>query len=343
MMIKKNITQGVITLGFVFSSMLTAAQAGETLNKIKKRGEILCGVSTGISGFSAPDAKGEWQGLDVEYCRALAAAVFGDKKKIKILPMGSTQRFTALTSGEIDVLSRVTTHTLTRDTTSGLNFISPNYYDGQAFMVRKKDKITSLKQLNGASICTQQGTTTEMNLTDYFRANNLKFKPVIFESDEEVVQGLAKGRCDAMTTDASGLAADRSRLKDPENYIILEEIISKEPLAAAVKHGDDAWFDIAKWVHFAMIEAEERGITSKNLATHLKSTDPVVKRFLGVTPGNGAALGLSEKWVQNIITQVGNYGEVFNRTVGPQTPLKLERGLNNLWTKKGLMYSPPFN
>ncbi len=316
--------------------------AGKTLEGIKKRGTLKCGVSTGLPGFSTPDSKGNWKGIDVDFCRALAVAVLGDDSKVQYVSLNAQQRFTALQSGEIDVLSRNTTNTLTRDTSTGLNFTTPIYYDGQGFMVRKSSKITSALQLNGASVCTQQGTTTELNMSDYFRANRLKLKPVVFESNDEVVQSFVKGRCDALTTDASGLAAERSKFKNPDDYIILPEVISKEPLSPAVRHGDDEWFDIVKWTMFALVEAEEIGITKENIKSFLKSKDPRVKRFLGTTPGNGQAIGLDEKWAFNIISIIGNYGEIFETNVGKGSTLKLDRGLNALWNKGGLMFSPPF-
>lgn len=312
-----------------------------TLKQVKKQGFLKCGVSTGLAGFSTPDAQGNWTGLDVEICRALAAAIFGDAKKVRYVPLNAQQRFTALQSGEIDILSRNTTRNLGRDSSLGLNFAPVVYYDGQGFMVRKKDGIKSAKELNGASICTQQGTTTELNMADFFRKNKMKFKPVVFEANEEVNQAFFKGRCDALTTDRSGLASERAKMKSPDDYVILPETISKEPLAPAVRHGDDAWFDIVSWVIFSLFEAEELGITTKNLETFMKSEDPTVQRLLGVTAGNGKALGLSEKWAYEIIKQVGNYAEIFERHVGAEGPLKLERGLNALWNQGGLHYAPP--
>lgn len=303
---------------------------------------VHCGVTMGVAGFSAPNSQGEWFGIEVDVCRAVAAAVLGDPKKVKFIPLSGQARFTALQSGEVDLLSRVTTWTLTRDTALGLNFGPTVFYDGQGFMVRRKDKVKKIKDLNGATICTQQGTTSELNLADYFRANRIKMKPVVFESNDEVTQAFFKGRCDAFTNDASGLVAERSKTKNPEDYIILEEVISKEPLGPAVRHGDDQWFDIVKWSVFAMISAEEYGISSQNVDSIKKSTKvPNIKRLLGETEGNGKALGLSEEWAYNIIKLVGNYEEVFERNIGSQSPLKLERGLNALWKDGGLMYSPP--
>ncbi len=328
-----------ITSVFLSTSILSV---GKTLDIVKKRGHIKCGVSQGLAGFSAPDAKGVWRGLDVEVCQAVAVAVFGDPSKVKYVGLSAQSRFTALQSGEVDILSRNSTWTLSRDTTLGLNFGPVIYYDGQSFMVRKKDNIKDAKNLNGASICTQQGTTTELNMADYFRKNRMKMKPVVFESNDEVTAAFFKGRCDALTTDASGLASERSKIKNPNDYIILPNIISKEPLAPVVRHGDDNWYDILTWSTYALLEAEELGMTSSNVHTFLKSKDPRIKRFLGVTPGNGKSLGLSEKFAFNIIQKIGNYSEVFERNVGQGSPLKLSRGINALWNKGGLMYAPPF-
>ena len=315
--------------------------SGPILEAIKKRGHIKCGVSEGLSGFSRPDSKGKWVGIDVDVCRSFAAALFGRADKVQMTGLSAIQRFTALQSGEIDVLSRNTTFTLTRDTSLGFNFTPVTYYDGQGFMVKKSAGITSAKALNGATVCVQQGTTTERNLADFFRSNSITFKPIVMESNDEVFNAFMAGRCDAYTSDISGLASDRSRIKNPDTLAILPETISKEPLGPAVRHGDDEWFDIAKWSIYAMIAAEEMGISSKNVDEMKKSKDPNIRRFLGITPGNGKALRLKENWAYNIIKQVGNYGEVFERNLGPSTPLKLERGMNDLWAKGGLMYAPP--
>ena len=329
--------------GIIFATFLVFnTYAGSTVDAIKKRGNIKCGVSTGLPGFSSPDSKGNWQGLDVDFCRALSVALFNNVSRVQYVSLNAQQRFTALQSGEIDLLSRNTTNTLSRDTSTGLNFTYPIYFDGQAFMVKKASGVKSAKELSGASVCTQQGTTTELNMADYFRANRMKLRPVVFESNDEGVQAFVKGRCDVLTNDASGLAAERSKFKKPSDYIILPEIISKEPLAPAVRHGDDEWYDIVKWTIFALINAEELGINSKNIDNFKRSKDPRVKRFLGQTPGVGKNIGLDEKWVFNVISKVGNYGEVFDRNVGKDTALKLERGQNALWTNGGLMYSPPF-
>jgi general L-amino acid transport system substrate-binding protein len=327
---------GVLVL--IFSS----AVFGGTLDDVKAKGYVQVGVNGQLFGFGMPDEKGEWKGLDVDTGRAIAAAIFGNATKIKFVPLTAVQRFTALQSGEVDVLCRNATWTLSRDTQLGLNFVQVNYYDGQGFMVPKKMNIKSAKQLDGATVCVLPGTTTEQNLADYFRTNNMKMKPVVIDSNTELNKAFFAGRCDSLTSDVSQLAGARSVAPNPADYIILPEIISKEPLAPAVRHGDDQWKDIVNYSVLAMIAAEEMGITSKNVDEMLKSTNPEVQRFLGVVPGNGKALGLDEKWAYNIVKLVGNYGEVFERNVGSKTPLALERGLNALWTKGGLMYSPPF-
>jgi general L-amino acid transport system substrate-binding protein len=327
-------------LGLVWSG---GALAGPTLDGVKTRGVVTCAANTGLAGFGMPDQQGDYKGLDADTCRAVAAAVFGDAKKVKFVPTTTQQRFTVLQSGEADILTRNTTWTALRDTEQGLNFAPVTYYDGQGFMVAKKTGIKSAKELDGATICVQPGTTTELNLADYFRTNHMTFKPLVVEKLAEVENAFFSGRCDAYTTDRSGLAATRAgKASNPDDYVILPEIITKEPLAPAVRHGDDEWFDIVKWTVYAMIGAEEKGITSANVDEALKSDDPDVKRMLGVTPGIGKALHLDEKWAYNIIKQVGNYGEVFERNVGSKTPLKLDRGINALWTKGGLMYAMPF-
>jgi general L-amino acid transport system substrate-binding protein len=340
-----SIKQAAFAVGSVMVAAVVAAgtaQAGPTLDKVKSNGVVTCGVSTGLAGFSIADSQGKYTGLDVDFCRQLAAAALGDANKVKFVPLSAQQRFTALQSGEVDVLSRNTTWTLQRDTQLGLNFAPVNFYDGQGFMVFKKLGVKSAKELNGATVCVQPGTTTELNLADYFRANKMAFKPVVIEKLEEVENAYFSGRCDVYTTDRSGLAATRiSKAPNPDDQVILPEVISKEPLAPAVRHGDDEWFDIVKWTQYAAIEAEEKGITAKNVDDMLKSDDPDIKRFLGVTPGMGKSLGLDEKWAYNLVKQVGNYGEVFDHNVGKDAPMKLERGLNDLWTKGGLMYAMP--
>jgi general L-amino acid transport system substrate-binding protein len=302
---------------------------------------LTCGVNSALPGFSAPDAQGVWRGLDVDMCRAIAAAIFGDPAKARFVPTTSQQRFVALQSGEVDVLTRNATQTLLRDTTLGMHMAGVNFYDGQGFIVKRASGITSAKQLGGASICVQPGTTTELNLADYFRANRLTFQPVVIERLEENIASYDSGRCDVYTSDASGLAAIRTALAKPADHLILPERISKEPLGPMVRKGDDQWFGIVKWTLAAMIEAEEYGVTQENVDEQLKSTNPGIQRMLGVTPGFGKALGLDEKWAYNIVKGVGNYGESFERNVGAKTPLALERGVNDLWTKGGLMYALP--
>jgi general L-amino acid transport system substrate-binding protein len=331
-----------VVLILVFLTTAGVALAGETLNAVKARGQLIAGVNGGVFGFSMPDEKGVWKGLDVDTAKAIAAAIFGDANKVKFVALTAVQRLPALQSKEIDVLCRNTTQTLTRETVNGLNFAHVNYYDGQGFLVPKKLGIKSAKELKGATVCVLPGTTTEMNAADFFRRNRMQWKPVVIEQTAELSKAFFAGRCDCLTSDASQLAAHRSVAPNPDDYILLPEIISKEPLAPVVRHGDDEWYDIVNWTVMALIEAEELGITSKNLDEMLKSTDPQVQRFLGVTPGYGKALGLDEKWAYNIIKQVGNYGEIFDRNVGPKTPLRLERGLNDLWTRGGLMYAAPF-
>ncbi|MBE0585656.1 MAG: amino acid ABC transporter substrate-binding protein, partial [Desulfofustis sp.] len=317
----------------------SVAMAG-TLDDVKAKGFIQAGVNGDLFGFAKPDEKGVWRGLDVDTARAVAAAVFGDAEKVKYTPLTAKTRFTALQSGEVDVLTRNATQTLSRDTDLGLNFVQVNYYDGQGFLVPKALGVKSAKELDGASVCVLPGTTTEQNVADYFRVQKMKMNPVVIESTAELSKAFFAGRCDCMTSDASQLAGIRAVAPNPADYTILPEIISKEPLAPAVRHGDDQWMDIVNYSVLAMIEAEELGITSANIDEMMSSTNPTVQRFLGVTPGNGKALGLEENWAYTIVKQVGNYSEVFERNVGVDTPLMLERGLNALWTNGGLMYSP---
>ncbi|NOH70049.1 amino acid ABC transporter substrate-binding protein [Vibrio pectenicida] len=315
--------------------------ADSTLAKVTKQGFLTCGVSTGLPGFSNPNSKGEWEGIDVEYCQALAAAIFGDKTKVKYVPLTAKERFTALQSGEIDVLSRNTTWTLHRDTALGLNFVGVSYYDGQGFMVKKELGLKSAKELNGASVCVQSGTTTELNLADYFRNSGMSYKPVVFDTAAQTSKGFDAGRCDVLTTDQSGLYALRLNLQDPASAVVLPEIISKEPLGPVVRQGDDQWFNIGKWTLAAMVNAEEYGITSKNAEAMLKSKDPNVKRILGVEGPKGKGLGIRDDWGYQILKQVGNYGESFERTVGSGSPLQISRGVNALWNDGGFMYAPP--
>ena len=319
------------------------AHAGKTLDGIKARGQVVCGVNTGLAGFAAADSAGKWSGLDVDVCRAVAAAVLSDPEKVKYVPLNAQQRFTALQSGEVDILPRNTTFTLTRDASLGLNITVPNYYDGQGFMVTVKSKIKSAKQLKGQTVCVQSGTTTEKNLTDYSKANNLNIKPVVFEKLEAAENAYFTGRCVSYTTDASGLASTRNKVaKNPADHVILPDLISKEPLGPMVRRGDDEWFAIVKWVMYGLLEAEEYGVTQANVDKMKLSTDPVVQRLLG--GGNedtGKLLGLDKEWLARAIKATGNYGESFERNVGPKSPLGLPRGVNNLWNKGGLMYAYP--
>ncbi len=319
-----------------------SATAGPTLDKVKKSGVLTCIVSTGLAGFSMADNQGQYKGIDVDTCRAIAAAVLGDANKTKYVPATAPQRFTMLQSGEGDVLTRNTTWTLTREGDLGFVFGPPTYYDGQGFMVAKQSGVKSAKELNGAAICVQAGTTTEQNLADYFRTNNMSFKPLVIERLDEVENAFYSGRCDVFTADRSGLAGSRAgRASNPDDDLILPEVISKEPLAPAVRQGDDEWFNIVRWSVFAMIDAEEKGVTSKNVDDMKKSTDPEIQRMLGVVPGMGKSLHLGEDWAYAIIKQVGNYGEIFDRNVGKDSALKLDRGINALWTRGGLMYAMP--
>ena len=319
------------------------AFAGKTIDAIKARGQMICGVNPSLPGFSAADSQGVWTGLDVDVCKAIAASVVGDAGKVKWVPLNASQRFAVLQSGEIDILSRNTTWTLTRDASLGLNFTGVTYYDGQGFMVTKKSKITAAKQLKGATVCVQSGTTTEKNLSDYSKANGLAMKPVVFDTQEATNKAYFAGRCQAYTTDASGLASVRNKeAGNPEDHLILPDLISKEPLGPSVRRGDDEFFAIAKWVVYVLIEAEEYGITQANVdAMKADSKDPVVQRILGTSEDTGKLLGLDKDWAYRAIKATGNYGEIFERNVGPKSALKLPRGVNNLWNKGGLMYAPP--
>ena len=315
------------------------ALAQSTLDSVRGKGFVQCGVNTGLAGFSQPDSRGVWRGIDVDVCRAVAAAVFGDATRVRYTPLTAQQRFTALQSGEVDILSRNTTWTITRDTGLGLNFVGVNYYDGQGFMVPKKLNVKSARQLNGATVCVQPGTTTELKLADYFRANRMSFKPVVIEKLEEVLNAYFAGRCDVYTTDVSGLVSVRaSRAPNPAEHVILPEVISKEPLGPAVRHGDDRWFDVVKWSMFAMMEAEELDLSSKNIDQQASSANPAIQRFVGSTGDIGKMLGLDAKWAHNVVKQVGNYAESFEANL---TPLGFERGLNRLWNKGGIMYPIP--
>ena len=330
-----------IAVGLAATLMASAASAQATLNNVKQKGFLTCGSNTGLAGFGVPDAQGNWTGLDVDLCRAIAAAVFNDPTKVRFIPLSAKDRFTALQSGEVDVLVRNTTWTMSRDTQLGLDFTGVNYYDGQGFLVRKKLGVASAKELNGASVCTQQGTTTELNLADFFRANNLKYEVVAFATAAETFDAYNSGRCDAFTTDASGLYSERLKAANADEHIVLPEIISKEPLGPAVRHGDNQWGDIVRWTHYAMINAEELGVTKANVDQMTKNDNPEIKRMLGSEGKFGEAIGLTNDWAFRIIKHVGNYGEIFEKNVGQGSPLKIQRGQNALWTKGGLQYAPP--
>ena len=330
-----------IAVGLAATLMASAASAQATLNNVKQKGFLTCGSNTGLAGFGVPDAQGNWTGLDVDLCRAVAAAVFNDATKVRFIPLSAKDRFTALQSGEVDVLVRNTTWTMSRDTQLGLDFTGVNYYDGQGFLVRKKLGVTSAKELNGASVCTQQGTTTELNLADFFRANNLKYEVVAFATAAETFDAYNSGRCDAFTTDASGLYSERLKAANPDEHIVLPEIISKEPLGPSVRHGDNQWGDIVRWVHYALVNAEELGVIKANVDQMMKSDNPEIKRMLGSEGKFGEAIGLTNDWAFRIIKHVGNYGEIFEKNVGQGSPLKIQRGQNALWTKGGLQYAPP--
>lgn len=329
-----------MTLGLAVLPSASQTQQA-TLDEIKKRGSLNCGVTTGVAGFSSPDDAGNWTGFDVDLCRALAAAIFDDPTKVKFFPLSSKERFQALVARQIDVLSRVTTWTMSRDTELGLDFTYIHYYDGQGFLVPKSLGVTSAKELDGASVCTQTGTTSELNMSDYFRKNNMSYDPVIFEDYKASVAAFQAGRCQVFTNDASGLSAVRLRFANPDDYVVLPEIISKEPLGPLVRQNDSAWADIVRWTGFALINAEELGITSSNVDEKLKSDNPMVKRFLGIDSTFGEGIGLTNDWTVRIIKAVGNYGEIFKRHLGPETPLNINRGINKLWTDGGLQYAPP--
>ncbi|MEA2799919.1 MAG: ral L-amino acid transport system substrate-binding protein [Rhodospirillaceae bacterium] len=330
-------------VGLAVGFMSSGALAGRDLDAVKARGKLICGVATGgLAGFMLADSQGRWTGIDVDVCRAVAAAIFGDSEQVKYTPVSAQQRFTALQSGEVDMLSNNTTWTLTRDTALGLDFTGVTYYDGQGFMVNKKLGVKSAKELNGATVCVPSGSTTELNLADYFRANKMTIKPVVFDDVDQIRAAFFAGRCDVYTGDSVRLYATRAaNAPNPADYVILPEIISKEPLGPVVRHGDHQFADIVRWAQYALFEAEEYGITSKNVDEMLTSDNPAIKRILGVTPGMGKALGVSERWVYDIVKQVGNYGEIFDRHLGMGSPLKIERGLNKLWKDGGLHYAPP--
>jgi general L-amino acid transport system substrate-binding protein len=332
-----------------FATLLLAGVAlavparADTLDTVKEHGTVKCGVSQGVAGFSAPDDQGKWTGFDVDFCRAVSAAVFGDPDKVSYVPLSTKERFTALQSGAADLLSRQTTWSLSRDAGMGIHFVGTAYYDGQGFMVRKALGVDSALKLSGATVCTEQGTTTEQNVADYFSANKMTYEPVVLDSADGIIKAFDTGRCDVYTTDASALYAQRLKLTDPAAYTVLPEIISKEPLGPAVRQGDDKWFNIVRWTLFTLIEAEELGITKENAEAGLTSKSPAVRRFLGAEGDNGKQLGLDPRFAYNIVSAVGNYGEIFERNLGQSSQLKIDRGLNALWNKGGLMYAPPAN
>lgn len=330
-----------LAAGIASIALTVPAMAAETLDAVKSRGELVCGVSTGLPGFSNPDDAGGWTGIDVDVCRAVAAAVLGDAGAVKFVPLTAKERFTALQSGEIDMLSRNTTWTLTRDSSLGLNFAGVNYYDGQGFLVKKDLGVTSATELDGASVCIQAGTTTELNLADYFRFMGMEYSPVVFDTSDQTVQGFGSGRCDVLTSDQSQLYALRIKLDNPESAIVLPEVISKEPLGPVVRQGDDQWFNIVKWSLFAQLNAEELGVTSENVEEMKGSDNPSIKRLVGTEGDMGEKLGLSADWAANIVAQVGNYGEMFERNVGMDSPLQIGRGQNALWNAGGFQYAPP--
>lgn len=337
---KKSLLASTIP-ALALSLAVGTAHAGATFDAVKAKGFVQCGVSTGLPGFSVADDKGNWNGIDVDVCRAVAAAVFGDASKVKYSPLTAKERFTATQSGEVDMLSRNTTWTLTRDSNLGLNFTGVTYYDGQGFLVSKNLGVKSALELDGASVCIQAGTTTELNLADYFRANNMKYEPITYDTSDETVKGFEAGRCDVLTSDQSQLYALRIKLSQPGNAFVLPEVISKEPLGPVVRQGDDDWFNVVRWALFAMLNAEEMGVTSQNVDEMKNSSDPNIRRLLGLEGIKGEGLKLSDDWAYNIIKQVGNYGEMFDRTVGKGSPLGIGRGLNAQWNKGGLQYAPP--
>jgi general L-amino acid transport system substrate-binding protein len=321
--------------------LMTGVAGAATLDDVKAKGFLQCGVHTGLAGFAQPNDAGEWSGMDVDYCRAVATAIFNDPKAVKFTPLSPAERFEALKNGEVDMLSRTTTWTMDRDTTYGLVFAGVNYYDGQGFLVRKSLGVTSALELTGASVCTQTGTTTELNLADYFKANNMTYNPVVFEKQADVVGAYDSGRCDAYTTDASGLYSSRLGLTNPDDHVVLPEIISKEPLGPLVRQGDFQWFSIVKWVHYALLNAEELGVNQANVDQMKASENPDIRRLLGAEGEFGAGVGLSNDWAANVVKALGNYGEIFDRNVGSGSPLQIARGLNALWTKGGIQYAPP--
>ena len=337
---KKSVFMGAFAAAAALAGMASAT----TLEDVKARGELLCGSNAGLAGFSAPDANGVYQGFDVAMCRAVAAAVLGDPMKVKVVPLSSETRFTALSAGEVDMLARTSTWTFSRDTDLKMDFVAVNYYDGQGFMVKKALGVSSAKELDGATVCIQTGTTTELNLADYFKSNGMTYQPVPLKDNAEAEQQYSAGACDVYTTDASGLAATRATFSDASEHVILPEIISKEPLALVVRHGDNQWADIVRFTFDALIAAEEFGITSANVEEMAAAagTNPEINRLLGTEGELGAMMGLDKDWAKRAILAGGNYGEIFEANIGASTPIALSRGLNALWTQGGLQYSPPF-
>lgn len=338
------ILRKLCSLTALFGALLmlpAALTAATTLEAVQQNGFVKCGVNTGLSGFSNADKDGKWTGLDVDFCRGVAAAVLGDASKVRYIPLTAKERFTALQSAEVDLLSRNTTWTLTRDSSLGINFAGVIYYDGQGFMVSRKLGVKSALELDGAAVCILSGTTTELNLADYFRTNKMQYQPVVFDTSDQTVKGFESGRCDVLTSDQAQLYGQRIKLSKPEDAIVLPEIISKEPLGPLVRQGDDAWFNIVKWTLYAMLNAEEMGIDSSNIEQARNTTNPAVKRLLGLEGIRGKGLKLSDDWAYNIIKQVGNYAEIFERNLGQGSPLKIKRGLNALWKDGGLQYGPP--
>ena len=336
-----NLSGVAIAFGLTASLAATGASGQATLNRVKQKGFLVCGSNPALPGFGMPDAQGSWTGFDIDYCRAFAAAIFNDPTKVRFIPLAGKDRFTALQAGEVDVLVRNSTWTMSRDTQLGLDFPAVNYYDGQGFMVRKKLGVSSAKELNGATICTQQGTTTELNLADFFRSNNIKYEVVAFATADETFKAYTSGRCDAFTTDGSALFAERLRASNPDEHVVLPEIISKEPFGLVVRHGDNQWGDLVRWVHYALVNAEELGVTKANVDQMTKSDNPEIKRLLGTEGKFGEATGLTNDWGVRIVKHMGNYGEIFERNIGEGSPLKIKRGLNALWNKGGLQYGIP--
>jgi len=328
--------------GLILACLLNVAARGDTLDGVRQRGALACGVSTGLAGFGLPDDRGVWRGFDIDYCRAVAAAIFDDPQKIKFTPLSGKDRFTALQSGEVDLLSRNTTWTQSREAGQGLLFVGINYFDGQGFLVRKSLGLDSAIKLSGASICVQQGTTSELNLADYFRTHGSKAETVVFATADDAIKAYDSGRCDVYTTDGSALYTQRMKTAHPDDHVVLPETISKEPFGPVVRQGDDRWFNLVKWIHFALLDAEELGVTSANVEEMRKSDNPEIRRLLGAEGDFGAGLGLTPDWVVRVVKAVGNYGEIFERNLGGGSPYKMRRGLNQSWTRGGLLYSPQF-